>query len=112
MRKVRLPAIPAKTLELEDDDPRTNAYFICERLGVTQSEIARVAGVSVPTVTVMLKGKESPSAKVKKATVKALRAAGFAYTEDQLFDPALDEARLRARKLETARRRLERLEAS
>jgi hypothetical protein len=111
VRKVNLPAIPAKVIEVPDDDPRTNAYFICEHLHVSQRGIARVAGVSVPSVNVMLKGKVSPSAKVKAATVKALRAAGFKYAEDDLFDPAMDAERLRRRELASARRRVERLEA-
>ena len=110
MREVKLPAIPAKKIKVPDDDPRTNAYFICEHLGVTQTEIARVAGVSIPSVTVMLKGKSSPSAKVKAATVKALATAGFKFTEDQLFDPDMDAERLRRRVLATTKRRLEQLE--
>jgi transcriptional regulator with XRE-family HTH domain len=112
MRVLKIPAQPARTIKVPDDDPRTNAYFICEALHVSQSEVARVAGLSTPSVTVMFKGQASASARVKVATVKALAEAGFKFTEDQLFDPAMDAERLRQRKLATVKRRLAELEES
>ena len=78
---VRLP-----DLHVVAGSKRQVAFFVLAAVGITQAEVARKAGATLPSISNVLNGNIKPQAHHVKAVMELLAGAGHeGYSADELF---------------------------